>query len=146
MVKSNQHYERDSEKLSSSPDYAEPISSVPLYEKNCSAEEKLSEASTPGRNRGVNSETKSNWIPDRKNHPLKTNYEIYKSRKRNSEGMLSNYLKKAITIPRRAQSESRVSNVGLTFPKFGSFALPSNPQFCSPCSPEDKRTDTCILM
>lgn len=147
IVKSNQEYGTDSEELISSPDYVMPISYVPLYEKNSPVEDKLTEVSTPERNRGVTSETKSNWIPVRKQHPFKTNYEIYKSRKTNSEGMLSNHPKKAITMPRRAQSvSSRTSQVGLKFRKFGSLMLPSNIQFCSPCSPEDKQTDACIIM
>jgi len=147
MVKSNQRYETDSEDWISSPENAEPISYVPIYKKNRSVEEKSSEVSISERNRGVNSETKSNWIPVRKHQPFKTNYEIYKPRKTNSEGMLSNRLKKAFTMPRRAQSESfRNSRVGLKFPKIGLLTLPSNLQFCSPCPPEEKRTDACIIM
>jgi len=148
MVKSNQQYETDSEELISSPDYAQPLSYTALYKNNCSGEEKLSEGSTPERNRGMNSETWRNWIPVRKHNPFKTKYENYKSRKTISEGMLSKHLKKTITMTRRAQSVSRrKSEVGMNFRKFGSMTLPSNLQFCSPCSPEeDKRTDACIIM
>jgi len=147
MVKSNQHYERESEKLSSSPDYAEPISYVPLHENNRSVEEKLSEVSTPERYRGVNSETKNNWIPFRQHNILKTNFENYKSTKINSERKLSSYLKKAITMSRRAQSKSfRKSHVGLKLQKNSSVTTPSNPRFFSTCSPEDKRTDNCTIM
>jgi len=147
MVKSNRQYETDSEELISSPDYSQPISYVPLDEKNYSGEQKLSEVRTPERNRGMNFETKSNWIPVRKHHPLKTNHEIYNSRKTISEGMLRKHLKKAFTMPRRAQSEScRKSQVGMNFRKFGSLTIPSNIQFCTPCSPQDNRTDACMIM
>jgi len=61
--------------------------------------------------------------------------------------MLSKHLKKAIPMPRRAQSEScRKSQVGWKFRKIGSLTLPSSLQFCSPCLPEDKRIDACTIM
>jgi len=145
MVKSTEEYEMDNEELVSSPENVEPISYVPLYIKNETLEGKFSEVSTPERNRGMSSETKSNWIPVRKRRSLRTNHKVYKSKKKNSDGMLIK--KKVITMRRRAQSESlRTSQVGLKFPKIGSLTFRPNLQFCSPISPEDKRTDACIIM
>jgi len=142
MVKSTQEYETDNEENISSPDCVEPISYVPLYEKNQPVEEKFSEVSTPERQLGMDLKTKSNWIPVRKLHPFKTKCK----KKKNSDGILSNHKKKAVTIHRRTQSESwRTSQVGFKLPKMGSLTLP-NLQFCSPISPEDKRNDSCIIM
>lgn len=146
-VKSSQEYETDDEELISSPDCVEPVSYVAFNKKKHPVEEKLSEASTPERNPGVNFESKNWWVPVRKHRPFKTNYEIYRSSKKNSEGTLRNHLEKAISMPRRAQSESwRTSQVGTKFRKLGSLALRSNLRFCSPYPPEDKRTDACMVM